>query len=597
MTRLKIGIICFVIFVFASTGWAQDEKAKVSSGDTTEGFLMDKLQAGPDIELTESGTSNRVIIIGRKPVLTAKGDVLTHDGNKEIRLGVGANGEVLTSDSTAPNGIKWGSVPAGPEGPQGPAGPEGPQGNLGPQGIPGDTGPQGPIGLTGPQGAIGATGAQGPTGATGPQGATGATGPTGETGPAGPAGVSGKDDADGVEILFTREFQYDPGTGSVPAIDMNGTALVISQTDPTVTLAGQNRNILYTGDIPNTTPIIQQVIIDMPESLIEGNYKLKLSNTQGDSEAFIPLNELTATATNQDLTTGEIFTTSNVIVSGTLGNAFDDVPGTSINFLTNPETYPENITVEMSQPKIVTDVRINVEGAEGRASNVSFTIDGSNDNSTWTTLKSVSGYNFASGRQSFDLFSFTNTTAYTYYRINWTNSANNVGGGNGGLPTWYETEMYNNYSPGTPVDISNGQTYTTSNSISSGSIGNAFDDSTGTNINFLTNPAVYPQFLKVQFAEPKVIKFVRINVEGNEGRADNVSFNIDGSNDNSTWTTLKSINNYFFLSGNSTFDDIGLNNTTAYTYYRINWTHSNNTGGNNGGLPTWYETEMSEVTP
>jgi len=295
---LKIGIICFVIFGFASTGWAQDEKAKVSSGDTTEGFLMDKLQAGPDIELTESGTSNRVIIIGRKPVLTTKGDVLTHDGNKEIRLGVGANGEVLTSDSTAPNGIKWDSVPAGPQGPEGPAGPQGPQGIVGPQGLQGDTGPQGPIGLTGSQGATGATGAQGPIGATGPQGiqgvtgATGATGPAGDAGPVGPAGASGKDEADGVEILFTREFQYDPGTGSVPAIDLNGTDLVISQTDPTVTLAGQTINVLNTADIPNTTPPLQQVIVDMPETLIAGNYKLKLSNTQGDSEAFIPLSEL-----------------------------------------------------------------------------------------------------------------------------------------------------------------------------------------------------------------------------------------------------------------------------------------------------------------
>ena len=271
-----------------SAGWAADEKAKVSSGDTTEGFLMDKFQAGPDIELTESGTTNRVIIIGRKPVLTSKGDVLTHDGTKETRLGSGANGEVLTSDSTAPNGIKWDTVPAGPAGPAGPPGPQGPQG------------PQGNAGVAGPQGD---------------------TGPEGPEGPEGPAGISGKDDVDGVEITFTREFQYDPGTGSEPAIDLNGTDLVINQINPTVTLGGQTRNVLAFSDIPNTNPPLQQVIVDLPESLIAGNYKLKLSNTQGDSEGFIPLSELSITF--HDLTKWEQITTSTPI--WTARNGFSQV--------------------------------------------------------------------------------------------------------------------------------------------------------------------------------------------------------------------------------------------------------------------------------
>lgn len=113
MRNLLATFICISFLIFSTSAWAIDEKAKVSSGDTTEGFLMDKLQAGTDIELTESGTSNKVIIIGRKPVLITEGDVLTHNGTKEVRLGVGADGEVLSADSTAPNGIKWGTVPAG----------------------------------------------------------------------------------------------------------------------------------------------------------------------------------------------------------------------------------------------------------------------------------------------------------------------------------------------------------------------------------------------------------------------------------------------------------------------------------------------------
>jgi hypothetical protein len=92
------------------------------------------------------------------------------------------------------------------------------------------------------------------------------------------------DITDGVKITFTRELDYDPGTGSVPAIDINGEDLVISQTDPTVKIAGQSYNVLFTGDIPYTTPTLQQVIVEAPTSRLTGNYSLELSNSQGGSE-------------------------------------------------------------------------------------------------------------------------------------------------------------------------------------------------------------------------------------------------------------------------------------------------------------------------
>jgi hypothetical protein len=173
----------------------------------------------------------------------------------------------------------------GSVGPQGPAGPQGIQGIAGNVGATGATGPQGPIGLTGPVGPQGPQGIQGEKGDAGDQGiqgiagtngTDGVDGATGPAGPQGPIGESAKDDADGVEITFTREFQYDPGTGAVNAIDINGTALKINPTDPTITLGGQTRTVLASGDIPNTTPQMQQVVIDMPASLISGNYKLKL---------------------------------------------------------------------------------------------------------------------------------------------------------------------------------------------------------------------------------------------------------------------------------------------------------------------------------
>jgi hypothetical protein len=146
-------------------------------------------------------------------------------------------------------------------------------------------------------------------------------------------------------------------------------------------------------------------------------------------------------------------------------------------------------------------------------------------------------------------------------------------------------------------DITAGQTYTTSNTIAGGSIGNAFDNNTGSSIDFSSNPAQYPQFLKVQYSSSKRVAKVRINVNGAEARGGNVSFTIDGSNDDSNWTTLHSETGYYFSSGSSTYDDFTFTNNYHYVYYRMNWTISGNGNGSgdNGGLPTWYETEMMEI--
>lgn len=42
--------------------------------------------------------------------LTTKGDVLTHDGTNNVRVGVGTDGQALVADSAEVNGVKWGDV-------------------------------------------------------------------------------------------------------------------------------------------------------------------------------------------------------------------------------------------------------------------------------------------------------------------------------------------------------------------------------------------------------------------------------------------------------------------------------------------------------
>ena len=95
------------------------------------------------------------------------------------------------------------------------------------------------------------------------------------------------DDADGVEITFIREYAFDSGNGIVPALDLNGTNLIINQTDPIVSLGGQILNVLEANNIPNTNPLLQQVIVDLPSPLFAGQHKLKLNNDEGKSNVFI----------------------------------------------------------------------------------------------------------------------------------------------------------------------------------------------------------------------------------------------------------------------------------------------------------------------
>ncbi len=104
--------------------------------------------------------------------------------------------------------------------------------------------------------------------------------------------VNVEDSTDGVEVSFAREFEFDQGSGLEPALDLNGTNLFIGGIDPTVTLAGQNRTVLSKGSIPNTNPVLQQVVVDFPYRQLAGEHKLKLVNTQGFSEGFISLSEI-----------------------------------------------------------------------------------------------------------------------------------------------------------------------------------------------------------------------------------------------------------------------------------------------------------------
>lgn len=67
------------------------------------------------VPLQVNPATNRLLaeIVGGTTPLTTKGDILTHNGTNDVRLGVGADGEVLTADSASTEGVKWSSAGAG----------------------------------------------------------------------------------------------------------------------------------------------------------------------------------------------------------------------------------------------------------------------------------------------------------------------------------------------------------------------------------------------------------------------------------------------------------------------------------------------------
>jgi len=97
--------------------------------------------------------------------------------------------------------------------------------------------------------------------------------------------VNVEDSADGVEITFAGEGDYDTGTAVVPALDLNGTGLVVGGTNPDVTVGGITSTVLASSSNP------QQVIVRVPQRLNAGNYKLKVKNANGFSEGLIPLQQ------------------------------------------------------------------------------------------------------------------------------------------------------------------------------------------------------------------------------------------------------------------------------------------------------------------
>jgi hypothetical protein len=358
--------------------------------------------------------------------------------------GIGGEGTVGLQGPAGPEG------PEGPEGPMGPAGPKGDPGEpgttgatgdtgatgpQGPQGIPGtqgDTGPEGPQGADstvpgpagpagpiGPQGPKGDTGEQGPVGPEGPKGDTGDTGATGPEGPQGPQGPSGAGLS--VYTITDRPEASEFGVGMAFISDApEGQGFQFSDGANWFTLqtvaAGGTRNLTWVSDG-------------------DANGLIYYLGTLGGT-FMTPVPETGSTV--NDGTDLKVSASSYMTYSGQNYAPYRAVNrATGVHFSNNGDGlgwYKFDFKTRTLVPNRLS-IRSRSDGTGNMLTN--FVLEGSNDDSSWTTILSVSGAGFTAADQ-WKSWLVSGTTTWRYLRIRMTAPDSN--GAN--YMTMGEVELY-----------------------------------------------------------------------------------------------------------------------------------------------------------
>ncbi|MET7403929.1 discoidin domain-containing protein, partial [Dactylosporangium sp. NPDC005572] len=223
------------------------------------------------------------------------------------------------------------------------------------------------------------------------------------------------------------------------------------------------------------------------------------------------------------------------------GNAVD---GNSATRWSSLYADPQWITVDLGQQYALDRVRINWEAAFGRA----YQVQVSNDNSSWTSVFSTT-----TGDGGVDDLTVTGTGRYV-----------RVYGTQRGLTQYgysiFDLNVYGSpVSNPTPTLLSRNRPVTVSSTEAGANVAaNAVDGSTTTRWSSLYAD---PQWITVDLGSARNVSRVVLNWEAAFGRA----YQVQVSNDNSTWTTISST-----TTGDGGVDDLTVSGSGRYV--RINGT-------------------------
>lgn len=328
------------------------------------------------------------------------------DAIPAARRTVGMAVRVVGGDIYEWTGSAWVVLPI--EGPQGPQGGPGPTGATGPAGADGADGADGAsayeiavaggfvgseaawlaslVGPTGPAGADGADGADGATGATGPQGDPGPTGATGAAGAGVPVGGTTG------QILAKASGADRDTTWIDPPSGGGGGGTWSHPTGNPVTLANG-------AEVTVTHPSVSahEVAVSIFEEVATAGvvYPNTYASVSNAWASFV------ASASSEYSSAYAAWKAFNGAVLGD-----------STRWLTNNTTTGWlKLDLGTSRTICAVTLRSYVVGASPR----DWTIDGSDDGSSWTTVDAQTGQTFADGVTR--TFTFSPAT-YRYWRIN-----------------------------------------------------------------------------------------------------------------------------------------------------------------------------------
>jgi len=260
-----------------------------------------------------------------------------------------------------------------------------------------------------------------------------------------------------------------------------------------------------------------------------------------------------------------------------------------------------SLTIMLPQATVVRGLELEAPPSNENRMPYEFSIQGSNDNSAWTILKSFSlGSNYWTRAFQLGQWEIENETAYQYYKLVVTATAQGsvVRIGEMGLSSyasfkgvdWYEYEYL------VPIMTANEQDgYVASASSYFG--GHypyyAFDRNNSSDNKWLTSSGdVSGSWLKIELPTSQQINAFSIQTpdEGSELGRLPTSFKIQGSDDDSDWTDLVDVSDISW--SNNEIKNWNNTSTTAYKYYRI--LISANGGSNMVAIGNWNLVNITE---
>ena len=336
-----------------------------------------------------------------------------------------------------------------------------------------------------------------------------------------------------------------------------------------VVLFDKNRNIKQVWDL-NATVIDLNISID---ALNGDYYYVKIKQADGDEAISSPI-----------WIESPIITTASAETVSPAFNAIDKNPSTMWSTAWNRNLNPEPVWLQLDYTSSLVlnqmSLTFNVTESVGRAPQT-FSIQASNDGGAggnWTDLSTQSEQAFTSGETK--VYTFENTNPYRYYRLYIT-----------GANTTSAIEI-SELAFKLVAIAADAPIITASNEAAGLPATNAIDGSTSTNWKATPGPtAAAPHWLQLQYASPQVFNKVTLtscaynNGEGYSSR-DPRNWTIEASNDASNWTVLDT---QTFSTASPAYcwapkDDesqhevakqFSFTNNTAYTFYRIYITDSN----------------------